>query len=90
MNDKVIRVLLLEDNKPDADLIQGMLKKAKKAGFIVEVCSTLLKGLERLAKGNIDVTLLDLSPRHYRPRHIRQDSRARSAGADSCHHKFRG
>jgi diguanylate cyclase (GGDEF) domain len=61
MSDNAIRVLLLEDNKLDADLIQGMLREAKKASFVVEICSTLLKGLERLAKGNIDIILLDLT-----------------------------
>ena len=61
MGDNSVRVLLIEDNKLDADLIQGMLKEAKKADFFVEVRDTLVKGLERLAKGNIDIILLDLT-----------------------------
>ncbi len=61
MSDNNIRVLLVEDNKLDADLIQGMLKEAKKADFVVEVRNTLEKCLERLAKGNIDLVLLDLT-----------------------------
>jgi diguanylate cyclase (GGDEF)-like protein len=61
MDDNTVRVLLIEDNKLDADLVQGMLKEAKKADFVVEVRDTLVKGLERLAKGNIDIVLLDLT-----------------------------
>lgn len=61
MGDNTVRILLIEDNKLDADLIQGMLKEAKKASFVIEVRDTLVKGLERLAKGNIDIVLLDLA-----------------------------
>ena len=61
MSDNIVRVLLIEDNKPDADLIQEMLKEARRASFVVEACDTLVKGLERLAKGNIDIVLLDLT-----------------------------
>ncbi len=56
-----IKVLLVDDNKLDIDLVQGMLKEAKKANFVVEVCNTLVKCIERLAKGDIDVVLLDLA-----------------------------
>jgi PAS domain S-box/diguanylate cyclase (GGDEF) domain/uncharacterized domain HDIG len=61
MNENDIRVLLVEDSKLDIDLVQGMLKEAKKANFVVEVCDTLEKSLERLAKGNVDIVLLDLT-----------------------------
>jgi len=61
MSDNNVRVLLIEDNKLDADLIHGMLKEDKNTGFLVEVCDTLVKGLERLAKGDIDIVLLDLT-----------------------------
>ncbi|MDO8536458.1 MAG: diguanylate cyclase [Candidatus Omnitrophota bacterium] len=61
MNYNDVKVLLIEDEGVHADLIQRMLKGAKKASFTVEVCDTLVKGLERLAKGNIDIVLLDLT-----------------------------
>ena len=55
------KVMLIEDSKSDADLIQGMLKDAAGPEFVVEVCDTLAKGLERLPNGNMDVVLLDLT-----------------------------
>lgn len=61
MVDKAVKVLLIEDDKLDAGLIQGMLKEANKADFVVDVRDTLTRGLERLAKGNVDVILLDLT-----------------------------
>ena len=61
MANDVMRVLLIEDNKLDADLVRGMLKEAKKVDFLVEVRGTLVKGLERLAKDDIDIVLLDLT-----------------------------
>lgn len=61
MEDKKINVLILEDNKPDIDLIRDMLKEAKEDLFNVEVCNTLAKGLDRLVQDNIDVVLLDLT-----------------------------
>ena len=56
-----IRALLVEDNQDQAIIIQKILKVSKKAVFSVEVAVTLAKGLERLAKGDIDIVLLDLT-----------------------------
>ncbi|MFA5255885.1 MAG: diguanylate cyclase [Candidatus Omnitrophota bacterium] len=61
MEDNIIRVLLIEDNKTDSDLIQSILRGSRGPEFSVEVCGTLVKGLERLAKGNLDIILLDLT-----------------------------
>ena len=58
---KNIRVLLIEDNSFDACVIQEMLAKAKGASFDLECVDLLSTGLERLAKGGIDLVLLDLS-----------------------------
>jgi len=58
---KIIRVLLIEDNSFDACVIQEMLAKAKGASFDLECVDLLSTGLERLAKGGIDLVLLDLS-----------------------------
>ncbi|MBL7062809.1 MAG: hybrid sensor histidine kinase/response regulator [Anaerolineae bacterium] len=61
MSDKPIRVLLVEDNLSEARLIQGMLATAKSAPFDLECADRLSTGLDRLAAGDIDVALLDLS-----------------------------
>lgn len=61
MADNIIKLLLIEDNEDHIFLIQKMLKEARKAQFNVEVRQTLVKGLERLAQGEIDVILLDLT-----------------------------
>lgn len=60
MDDKKIKLLLIEDNKDDAYLIQDMLKQAKNTKFDDETAATLTNGLECLAKDNIDIVLLDL------------------------------
>ncbi|MBI5124054.1 MAG: diguanylate cyclase, partial [Candidatus Omnitrophica bacterium] len=59
--DKEIRVLLIEDSKADLELIKGMLKESPKDKFSVEVCSRLVKALERLVSDGIDIVLLDLT-----------------------------
>ncbi len=61
MDDKTIKLLLIEDSKTDAALIQDMLQKAQKASFHIEVRETLTKGLERLANDGIEIVLLDLT-----------------------------
>lgn len=60
MTDRPIKILLIEDNPGDALLIQRMLSKAKDSSFEVEWADHLSKGLEGLARGGIDVILLDL------------------------------
>jgi len=61
MNNKRIKVLLIEDNPGDARLIQETLAEARGAPFDLECADRLSTGLERLAAGDIDVVLLDLS-----------------------------
>jgi len=61
MNEKPIRVLLIEDNPGDAHLIRILLEEVENAAFEVERADRLSSGLERLARGGIDVILLDLS-----------------------------
>jgi PAS domain S-box-containing protein len=58
---KPIKVLLIEDNPGDARLIREMLAEERGATFDLERADRLSTGLERLAKGEIDVVLLDLS-----------------------------
>ena len=61
MDDNHIRVLLVEDNPGDARLIREMLVEAKNVSFDLEHFDRLETGLERLFKGGIDVSLVDLS-----------------------------
>jgi predicted heme/steroid binding protein/CheY-like chemotaxis protein/uncharacterized membrane protein len=56
-----IKVLLIEDNPPDAVFIEEMLAEAKDFSFDLEWKESLSIGLERLAKKGIDVILLDLN-----------------------------
>ncbi len=55
------RVLLIEDDPGDADLIQEILSEDKNCPFDLECTDRLLPGLKRLAEGGADVVLLDLS-----------------------------
>ena len=57
----VYRVLLVEDNKWDAELTQQLLSEAGHSGFHMEWSQRLADGLARLAQGDIDLVLLDLS-----------------------------
>ena len=61
MDDKHIKVLLIEDNPGDARLIRQMLAEVGTALFDLEWAGQLSTGLERLTRGGIDVLLLDLS-----------------------------
>lgn len=61
MSDKTIKVLLVEDNPGDIRLIREMLAEARGEAFELECAGRLSTGLERLAAGDIDVVLLDLS-----------------------------
>src|SRR6267378_3981690 len=55
------RLLLVEDNPADARLVREYLKEAKGEVFAVEVAGRLSAALERLAVGEFDVALVDLS-----------------------------
>lgn len=59
--DNVIKVLLVEDNPGDARLIREMLNEVREVTFDVQRADRLSTSLERLAQGDIDVVLLDLS-----------------------------
>jgi serine phosphatase RsbU (regulator of sigma subunit) len=56
-----VNVLLVEDNRGDARLIQEYLAEVKGLAFRLECADRYAAGLERLARGGIDVVLLDLS-----------------------------
>ncbi len=60
MNDKPIKVLLIEDNPGDARLIRETLAEVRAARFDLECVGRLSTGLECLTAGGVDVVLLDL------------------------------
>ncbi len=59
MENKQIKVLLIEDNATDADLIQTVLSKGEYSSFRIENAEYLSAGLDRLKKDNVDVVLLN-------------------------------
>ncbi len=59
MNDK-LRVLLVEDNPGDADLIREMLPSAGDVGFSIHCVPRLADAVSFLGKEKADLTLLDL------------------------------
>jgi len=61
MDDKPIKVLLIEDNPGDARLIRECLSDGGKIKFDMEYVDQLSSGLDRLTKGEIEIVLLDLS-----------------------------
>jgi len=61
MEEKTIRVLLVEDNPGDARLIQELLSEKGSGSFHLDRADRLDKGLERLASADADLVLLDLS-----------------------------
>lgn len=56
-----IRVLLLEDNAADAGLLRATLGGTPDLSFELEWVDRLQPGLDRLARGGIDIALIDLS-----------------------------
>jgi PAS domain S-box-containing protein len=58
--DMVQRLLLVEDNPGDADLIREMLEGAGPAGFSIETVPRLSDAVSRLKSNAIDLVLLDL------------------------------
>ena len=60
MNEKPIKVLLIEDNPGDVRLIQEILKDAGSTKLVPEHADRLSSGLGCIAKKEFDVMLLDL------------------------------
>ena len=59
--DKVVKVLLIEDNDADARFIREMFKEIKTTKYEVSHAKRLDEGLKLLDNGSFDVLLLDLS-----------------------------
>jgi signal transduction histidine kinase len=58
---KKIKVLVVEDNKVDRRLLQGMLSKSTHGTFEIETAESMAKAIELLNKHKFDVALLDLN-----------------------------
>ena len=56
-----LQLLLIEDNPADAGLVKDMLAGDGEVRFRVYWANTLLAGLDRLMKGDIELILLDVS-----------------------------
>ena len=61
MENKHLKVLLIEDNPGDANLIRQMLAEEKLTCFDLEWVEELSIGLKHLARRDVDALLLDLS-----------------------------
>src|SRR5450756_1585784 len=60
MSNKPLTVLLIEDSPAYAELVQQWLSSKDSAAFVLNWTDSLQAGLNRLARGGIDVILLDL------------------------------
>jgi signal transduction histidine kinase len=61
MNEQTITVLLIEDSAADIRLIRELLQEERTVRYEIVQVSELELGLKRLAEGNIDAVLLDLT-----------------------------
>ena len=61
MSTDAIRVLLVEDNREDARLVEAIFAALGRGRFLVEHVDRLSAGLARVARDHFDVVLLDLS-----------------------------
>ena len=61
MNQDPIRILLIEDDPGDADLLQELLAEENKSDFIFSWVERLQEGLDRLTQSEFDLILSDLS-----------------------------
>ncbi|HEV7535387.1 MAG TPA: response regulator [Acidimicrobiia bacterium] len=59
--ERPVAVLLIDDSRTDAELMESMLERSSAARFEVTVVGTLADGLACLARGSPDVILLDLT-----------------------------
>ena len=61
MVESTLNILLIEDNPGDAELVKETLADSRDPAFKVHWADALLPGLDRLARGDIDLVLLDIS-----------------------------
>src|SRR5579872_6454883 len=60
-DNKVVRILLIEDNAGDARLIQEQLKEVSEITYTLDCVAQLQEGLDYLAHHAVDIILSDLS-----------------------------
>jgi signal transduction histidine kinase len=60
MRDKALQVLLVEDNEGDADLLRQMFTKERPGSFELTHLSRMSEAVTHLAKGGVDIVLLDM------------------------------
>jgi PAS domain S-box-containing protein len=60
MNDKSIKILLIEDDTGDADYLREILSEDKNSPFKIEWVDRLKTGLNHLSDSRFDIVLLDL------------------------------
>jgi signal transduction histidine kinase len=60
MNKKPLQVLLVEDNASDARLLREMFSKEQVGGFELSHLTHMRDAEDRLAKGGVDIVLLDM------------------------------
>src|SRR5689334_7086603 len=60
MSNKSLTVLLIEDSPAYAELVQEWLSSKESKAFVLNWTDSLEAGMNRLARGGIDVILLDL------------------------------
>ncbi len=61
MSDKLLEILLVEDNKGDAVMLQGMLEPREIGNFNISVVETLQEAKDYVKSKHVDVILLDLT-----------------------------
>ena len=57
---QIVTVLLIEDSPEYAALVRRWLSPKEDIEFVLNWAGSLVAGLDRLKKGNVDVILLDL------------------------------
>src|ERR1700681_3150732 len=60
MKEKALRVLVVEDNAGDARLLREMFSKEKPGSFELTHLLRMSEALVHLAKGGVDIVLLDM------------------------------
>ncbi|MGC1245042.1 MAG: response regulator, partial [Spirulinaceae cyanobacterium] len=61
MSSSITKLLLIEDDIEDVDLIEEYLERAQQFSVTLENVETLQAGVERISQGGIDLILTDLS-----------------------------
>ena len=61
MAERLLRVLLVEDNPLEAELVAELLRRARRDTFALEHVERLADALVRVERGGVDVVLLDFS-----------------------------